>query len=135
MIRASSCRADAAVEREIARVADALAALRVPAEPGEYDIHGEIAAALAAAGLCYDHEYRLGPRCRVDFRVGRIGIEVKKGRPVARALRDQLARYLAFDALEGIVVVAQKSLPLPAALDGKPVRLVSLNRLWGVALP
>lgn len=135
MIRASSCRADAAVEREIARVADALAALRVPAEPGEYDIHGEIAAALAAAGLCYDHEYRLGPRCRVDFRVGRIGIEVKKGRPAAAALHRQLARYLAFDALDAVVVITQKHTPLPERIGGKPVLQISLNRLWGVALP
>lgn len=116
-------------------IVSALSALRVPAEPGEYDIHAEIAAALDAAGLCHDHEYRLGPRCRVDFRVGRIGIEVKKGRPAARELTRQLERYLAFDALDGIVVVAQRAAPLPERIGGKPVKLVSLNRLWGVALP
>ena len=95
----------------------------------------ERAAALSAAGLCHDHEYRLGPRCRVDFRVGRVGIEVKKGRPVASELRRQLQRYLAFDDLSAMVVVTQKATPVPERIGGKPVRLISINRLWGVALP
>ena len=123
------------LSQEIDRVCRALAALRVPAMPGEYDIHAEVAAALAAAGLDYDHEYRLGPRCRVDFRVGRVGIEVKKGRPAATDLCRQLARYLTFDALAAMVVVTQKATPVPERIGGKPVRLISLNRLWGVALP
>ena len=123
------------LNQEIDRVCAALAALRLPAEPGEYDIHAEVAAALAAAGLEYAHEYKLGPRCRVDFRVGRVGIEVKKGRPAASDLRRQLARYLAFDDLSAMVVVTQKVTPVPERIGGKPVRLISINRLWGVALP
>jgi len=62
-------------------ILSALSAVRMPAQPGEYDIHAAIARALEAAGLEYEHEYRLGPRRRIDFRVGRVGIEVKKGRP------------------------------------------------------
>ena len=115
-------------------ILSALSTLRVPAEPGEYDIHGQIASALSAAGLDFAHEYRLGPRCRVDFLVGRVGIEVKKGRPAA-ALHRQLARYLAFDALDAVVVITQKHTPLPERIGGKPVLQISLNRLWGVALP
>ena len=120
---------------EMDRVCAALAALRLPAEPGEYDIHAEVAAALTAAGLEYAHEYKLGPRCRVDFRVGRVGIEVKKGRPATSDLTRQLRRYLEYDALDGAVVVTQRVTALPPMICGKPVRLVSLNRLWGVALP
>lgn len=113
----------------------ALSAVRVPAQPEEYDIHAAVARALDAAGLEYEHEYRLGPRCRVDFRVGRVGIEVKKGRPAPSTLREQLERYLDADALDAMIVVAQRATALPDAICGKPVRLVSLNRLWGVALP
>lgn len=126
---------DPALSKNLRTVASALASLRVPAEPGEYDIHGQVASALAAAGLDFEHESRLGPRCRVDFRVGRIGIEVKKGRPAPRELTGQLTRYLAFDALDGMVVVTQRAVPVPERIGGKPVILVSLNRLWGVALP
>lgn len=113
----------------------ALGAVRVPAQPEEYDIHRAVADALRSAGLAFEHEYRLGARRRVDFRVGRIGIEVKKGRPASADLSRQLRRYLESDALDGMVVVVQRATALPAVLCGKPVALVSLNRLWGVALP
>ena len=105
------------------------------AQPEEYDIHAQVASALGAAGLEYEHEYRLGPRCRIDFRVGRVGIEVKKGRPASSDLAKQLRRYLASDALDAVIVVTQRVTHVPATLSGKPVYLVSLNRLWGVALP
>jgi len=117
------------------RIGSALSTVRVPARPEEYDIHAAVAGALDAAGLDYAHEYRLGPRCRIDFAVGRVGIEVKKGRPAASQLAAQLRRYLESDALDGVIVVTQRALPLPATINGKPVRLISLNRLWGVALP
>lgn len=120
---------------EIAAVSRALAGLRVPAQPGEYDLHTLIAEALRAEGLEFAHEYRLAPRCRIDFKVGSVGIEVKKGRPDARALAAQLARYLAADELSALVVVMQRAVSLPERIAGKPVILISLNRLWGVALP
>ena len=113
----------------------ALSAVRTPARPEEYDIHAAVARALDAAGLAYEHEYRLGPRRRVDFRVGRVGIEVKKGRPVTAALTRQLRRYLESEALDAVIVVTQRVTRLPAQIGGKPVYIVSLNRLWGVALP
>ena len=131
MIRSSS----QAIERDIARIVAALSAVRMPAQPEEYDIHAAVARALDAAGLEYAHEYRLGPRRRVDFYVGRVGIEVKKGRPAPSALREQLRRYLDSDALDTVIVVTQRMTALPDAICGKPVRIVSLNRLWGVALP
>ena len=63
------------------------------------------------------------------------GIEVKKGRPVSAQLRAQLARYLESDALDAVIVVTQRVTRLPERIDGKPVYIISLNRLWGVALP
>ena len=120
---------------DIARVVEALSAVRMPAQPGEYDIHAAVAQALQDAGLAYEHEYRLGPRRRIDFRVGRVGIEVKKGRPAAAALTQQLRKYLESDDLDAAVVITQRATPLPDRLCGKPVVQVSLNRLWGVALP
>ncbi len=123
------------LSRSIDAIVAALASVRMPAQPEEYDIHAAVAEALAEAGLEYEHEYRLGPRRRIDFRVGRVGIEVKKGRPASSELREQLRRYLESDALDAAIVVTQRVTALPATICGKPVRLVSLNRLWGVALP
>ncbi len=122
-------------DSEMLRICEALGTLRMPAMPEEYDIHDQIAAALMAHSLNYEHEYRLAPRCRIDFRVGRVGIEVKKGRPSTRELTRQLRRYLTSEALDAAVVVMQWSVPLPETIEGKPVCVFSLNRLWGVALP
>ena len=124
-----------ASQAEIRAIVSAISALRMPAIPGEYDIHARITAALNDSGIEFTHEYKLGPRCRIDFRVGRIGIEVKKGRPVTADLNRQLRRYLESDELDGMIVVTQRAVNLPATICGKPVYLLSLNRLWGVALP
>ena len=124
-----------AIERDIARIVFALSAVRMPAQPEEYDIHAAVAAALKDAGLACEHEYRLGPRRRIDFRVGRIGIEVKKGRPAPSELLAQLRRYMESDDLDAVIVVTQRAVALPGTIGGKPVKQVSLNRLWGVALP
>lgn len=113
----------------------ALSTIRTPAMPGEYDLHAEVADALQRAALPHLHEFKLAPRCRIDFLVGHIGIEIKKGRPTASALREQLTRYLKSDALDAMIVVTQRTVPLPPTICGKPIRLLALNSLWGVALP
>ena len=113
----------------------ALSTLRASAMPGEYDLHRMVAEAFKAAGLPCAHEYRLAPHRRIDFFLGGVGVEIKKGRPNARELLRQVERYLACDELKEIVVVTQKDTPLPARVLGKRVTSVSLNRLWGVALP
>lgn len=123
------------LQTEIRSITDALSTIRTPAVPGEYDLHTEVSAALTKAGIEHTHEHRLAPRCRIDFLAGRVGIEIKKGRPVPSALREQLARYLKSDALDAIVVVTQQAVLLPRTIAGKPVEQISLNRLWGVALP
>lgn len=117
------------------RIELALSAIRVPAVPGEYDIHALIQAALVADGIAFVHEAPLAPRCRIDFLAEGVGIEVKKGRPTRSAVQKQLQRYLASDRLEAIVLVSEKEVPLPATLLGKPVRSLSLSRFWGIALP
>lgn len=123
------------LRRQIQEIAEALARLRVPALPGEYDIHSEIDRILTDAGIEHAHECPLAPRCRIDFVAGRVGIEVKKGRPQPSALRRQAARYLQSDRLDAMIIVSQQAVPMPDTLAGKPVCVLSLNRLWGVALP
>ena len=119
----------------VAPILSALSAVRIPAQPEEYDIHAAVAEALAGAGLEYAHEYKLGPRRRIDFRVGRVAPAVKTGRPATSALTEQRRRYLESDDLDAVIVVTQRATALPGTICGKPVRLVSLNRLWGVARP
>ena len=120
---------------DMEKILAVLSAIRVPAQPEEYEIHAEITRALDAAGIAYIHECGLGPRRRIDFLCGDIGIEAKKGKPDGVRLRAQLSRYLEDGRLRAAVVVLQRPCALPDRICGKPVRVVALNRLWGVALP
>lgn len=120
---------------EIQKIVSVLSMLRLPAMPGEYDIHRQISDILIENGFDFRHEYHLAPRCRIDFRVGSIGIEVKKGRPASSQLIKQLRRYLESPELDGMIVIMPRLVRLPSQIAGKPVYILSLNRLWGVALP
>lgn len=117
------------------RVISAIKNVRAPAVPGEYDIHAMLSAAFDAAGVEYAHEYRLAPRCRLDFMCSGVAVEVKKGRPQAAALARQIGRYMQNGEVREMVVVVQKRIPMPDTICGKRVHVVSLNMLWGVALP
>lgn len=120
---------------DIERILSALSIIRIPAQPEEYEIHAEVARALDMYNIEYIHECKLGPRRRIDFLCGSVGIEIKKGRPEADRLREQASRYLESERLSALVVVAQRPCALPGSLHGKALREVALDRLWGVALP
>ena len=115
-------------------VYSALTALRAPIQQGEYDLHRLLMDALDTAGVPYVHEYVLAPRCRIDLMCGGVGVEVKRGRPERGRLIAQLSRYAASPEVTGLIVVAERSIDLPRTLCGKPLRLLCLNRLWGIAL-
>lgn len=116
------------------KVYEALSVLRAPLQQGEYDLHRLVMDALDAAGIPWAHEVPLAPRCRIDLMCGGVGIEVKRGAvDKARILR-QLTRYAACPRVTGLILVTEKTVPVPHTLCGKPVRLLCLNRLWGIAL-
>ena len=116
-------------------VLDALKELRSPFALYETDIHQVVAKRLEEADLPFVHEARLGPGCRIDYLVGEIGIEIKKGRPDASAVKKQLMRYAACEGISALVVLSQRTVALPKTVLGKPVHVIILNQLWGVALP
>lgn len=120
---------------EMRRVERAICALRTGPGQNEMQLHAQVARALAEAGLEAEHEANLGGGRRIDFLCGGVGVEVKRGKPVRGALLRQLARYAQSDAIRGIVLVVERSAHLPATVGGKPVRVVSLNRQWGISLP
>ena len=113
----------------------ALETLRIPLTDSEYQLHELIAAALHDGGFVVRHEAPIAPRCRIDFLVDGVGIEVKRGKPDRRRLLAQCRRYLEQPALEALILVVDTRVALPDALCGKPVVVVGLNRLWGIALP
>ncbi len=116
-------------------VLNALLELRSPFALYETDIHRWVEERLKAAGLAYTHEARIGKGCRIDYLVGDVGVEIKKGRPDAATLKRQLLRYAACEDVHALIVLTQRATPVPQTVLGKPVRALSLNQLWGVALP
>ena len=119
---------------ELDAVCAALSTIRAPLQRGEYDLHALVMGALTAAGLSCEHEVRLAPGCRIDLMCGGVGIEIKRGKPPHAALIGQLRRYAACGQVKALCVVCERSAALPHAMEGKPVRSVCLNRLWGIAL-
>lgn len=117
------------------RVMESLGAIRCDAACSEETLHMQVKKALADAGLRAEHEARLGPRCRIDFMVGEIGVEVKKSRPSPARLCEQLARYASCPQVKQLLVIAPRGVNLPRTIGGKPVKMLALERLWGISLP
>ena len=116
-------------------VMEALSTLRAPLAMNEYDLHQQIAQALTSRSLGFRHEHALMPRCRIDFLIGDIGVEVKRGRPNKSTLLKQAERYLACDTLSAIILVMEQAFDLPDSILGKPCVVLSLHKLWGIANP
>ena len=117
------------------RIIAALRELRSPFALYEQDIHQAVARRLTDAGLPFLHEKPLTPGCRIDFWCEGVGIEIKKGKPRPAALLEQLRRYAVSEEIGTLVVLTQRSVRLPASVCGKPLVQITLNQLWGVALP
>ena len=65
---------------------------------------------------------------------GGVGIEIKRGRVERAKVMRQLTRYAACPQVTGLILLTEKSLSLPREIGGKPVKVICLNRLWGIAL-
>ena len=122
-------------QRKMQQVIHAVSAIRCGAADSEEALHHQVCAALTAAGFSPVHEARLAPRCRIDFLVGDLGIEIKKSRPNAAQLKAQLARYAACEQVGALLVIAPRGVNLPKTIGGKPVAQIALERLWGISLP
>ena len=116
------------------KIIDAISALRAPLQQGEYDLHRLVMDALDAAQIPWEHEVKLAPRCRIDLMCGNVGVEIKRGKVERARILSQLRKYAACEQVQGLILVTEKTVPLPHTIYGKPVKLICLNRLWGIAL-
>jgi hypothetical protein len=119
---------------QLERIVAAVSTLRAPLQQGEYDLHRLVMDALDAAALPWAHEVKLGPRCRIDLMCGGVGIEIKRGAVDKARVLQQLRKYAACEQVNALILVTEKTIPVPHTISGKPVRLICLNRLWGIAL-
>lgn len=116
------------------QVLEALRTLRAPIQQGEYDLHRLVLDTLAKYGVPCEHEKKLAPRCRIDILCGGVGVEIKRGKMERARLLTQLARYAQCEQVTALVLVAERSVSLPRTVAGKPLTIICLNRLWGIAL-
>lgn len=115
-------------------VIQSISAIRAPLSTNEYDLHALAAKALEESGISARHEVLVAPRCRIDFLANGIGIEIKRSRPNLAQIMGQATRYLASPILKGLVVLCERDPGLPNTILGKPCRVISLQKLWGLAL-
>lgn len=116
-------------------ILSALRGLRAPLQQGEYDLHALVMDTLSRHDLSFTHEARLAPRCRIDLMCeGGVGIEIKRGKPEPRRIQEQLRRYAACEQVSALILVTERTVAVPQIINGKPVAMVCLNRLWGIAL-
>lgn len=100
----------------------------------ELELQQGIAEALAGDGWQVLREARLDGHSRLDILVGHpfdgtgIAVEVKVGGGRADALR-QIRRYIGYPEVGGLVLVTNRVRhgAMPAAILGKPVRVVQLS--------
>lgn len=118
-----------------AGIVRAIETIRCDAAATEEELHGQVARAFEQCGLRAQHEARLAPRCRIDFLVGGVGVEIKKRRPDRAKLIAQLTRYAQCEQIEALVVAAPRGVNLPWIIHGKKVTMIALERLWGISLP
>lgn len=95
----------------------------------EGELQDGIWAVLVAAGLDPQREVHLDARSRIDFMVGRIGIEVKVDGSLSALIR-QAMRYAKHDGLDEIVIVTTLSrhLNMPDTLNDKRITVAHLSR-------
>lgn len=118
---------------QLTQIIQALSSIRAPLVLSEQSLHQTVQQALDGHGIAVKHEAQLADGCRIDLLAGDVGIEIKRSRPNAQRLIAQIERYMASPLISALVVVSERSVALPAAIGGKPVVGLALNRLWGVA--
>ena len=115
-------------------VVHALQTIRAPKAASEYDLHTIILYTLQNAGIEALHEVPLAPRRRIDFLCEGVGVEVKRGKPQRTALLKQLIGYAQNERVGSLVLIADHPPKLPDMICGKKLTVVSLHKLWGIAV-
>lgn len=112
-----------------ADVARTLAGYRLPVS-NEADMQRAIDRAFSNDGMPHRREVAKGAD-RIDFVVGRVGVECKVDGSVAEVTR-QLERYALWGELDELLLVTTRGqhLSLPRLLNGKPVRVHIVRGLF-----
>jgi len=90
----------------------------------------EIEQRLTNLEIDFERECKIGPGSYIDFLIGDVGVEVKlKGQSRSR-IQEQIRRYAKFDQVGKILLVTGTAIHLPAFIESKPCRTLSLGASW-----
>lgn len=94
----------------------------------ESEFQDKVARLLAEASVSFEPEVRLSPQDRIDFLVGRVGVELKVQGTFAAVLR-QLHRYAQSDRIDHLVLVStvRKLACMPPDVGGKGVTVIIMG--------
>jgi hypothetical protein len=93
----------------------------------EADLQGSVFKVLDQSGYDVQREVALNARDRVDFMVGKIGIECKVAHSATQVIR-QLARYVESPLIDEIILLTTRHAhqSIPTEMGGKPIHVVYL---------
>ena len=92
----------------------------------EEELQAAIAACFDAEGIEFRREHHLSPADRVDFLVGRTGVEVKVGGSQSALIR-QVHRYAQSEELDAIIIVTTRAYHTIPADQISGCRVVVVN--------
>lgn len=97
----------------------------------EKRLQQQIEVKLKEAGIIYNREMVLDINNVPDFFFENTGLCVEvKIKGVKSAIYRQLVRYSTFKKVNEIILVTNKSMALPAFIEGKPANLFHLGKAW-----
>ncbi len=96
----------------------------------EWELQRGVALMLTELGLEFKKEVLLGPKQRIDFLVGNVGIECKVDMDLAGVTR-QLWHYADSPRIDSLILVTTRHAHcgLPLEMKGKPIFVVHLLSL------
>lgn len=99
----------------------------------EKKLQQEVADALRNGGVFFHREHKLSDKSIIDFFVPifdrGIGLELKiSGSP--KSIYKQLERYCEFPQVHEIVLITNKTIGLPSAINGKSTHIINLGKAW-----
>jgi hypothetical protein len=107
------------------RIEDILAPLSSVVLQNELDLSQAVADCLRERGVAFEREVRLNDADRIDYLVGRVGVELKLHGSVS-AIARQLSRYAQSDQVDALILVTTRMShrSMPSSLNQKPITVV-----------
>lgn len=96
----------------------------------EKKTQGEIADCLKQNHVPYEREKRLSEKDIPDFLIDRCVVVEIKLKGSVRSIYEQCKRYCIFPEVKALLLVTNKSMALPAEINGKPCFVLNISQAW-----